>query len=230
MLNADRLQGKFIAFDGVEGCGKGSQIRLLGQALTRAGLDVAYAKDPGGTTIGDRIRHVLFDYDLSEMDVRCEALLFMASRAQLLRDVVDPALKAGKTVLCDRFVSATCAYQGAAGYDPRRVIELAPFAIDGTWPHLTIVLDLDADKGFERLGKKPSTRWKGKDVSGQVRLFHDTHGDAMEARPIEFHRRVRRMFLELPEYYPAPVVIVDADADMQTVHGRVLQTISEAGF
>lgn len=228
MLNADGLRGRFIVFDGVEGCGKGTQIRLLGEFLRQAGLSVAIAKDPGGTAIGDRIRHVLFDYDLSEMDVRCETLLFMASRAQLLREVVDPALARGISVLGDRFVSSTCAYQGAAGYDPRRVIQLAPFAIDDRWPHLTIVLDLPVDKGFERLGRKPSVRWKAKDVTGQVRLFHDTHGDAMEARPIEFHRRVREMFLELPSYYPAPVVVVDADADPRAVHERVLAAVESA--
>jgi dTMP kinase len=228
MLKADRWRGKFLVFDGIDGSGKGEQIRLLADVLTRAGLEVVLARDPGGTPIGDRIRHVLFDYDLSAMDVRCEAFLFMASRAQLLHDVVDPALAAGRTVLCDRFVSATCAYQGAAGYDPRRVIQLAPFAIDRTWPHLTLLLDLPVEEGLGRIGRKADARRRTGDAAGQVRLFSDTHTDAMEARPLEFHRRVREMFLQLPGYYPAPVAIVDAAAPVEVVHERVMEALERA--
>ncbi len=113
----ESLGGKFIVFDGPDGCGKTTQRDLLARHLEDQGLNVVTCKDPGGTEIGDRIRHILLDFDLSEMDVCCETLLFMASRAQLVGEVIDPALKQNKVVLCDRFVSATCAYQGAAGYD-----------------------------------------------------------------------------------------------------------------
>ncbi len=225
-----KLKGKFIVFDGVDGSGKGTQIRLLLEALGKAGIDSVVAKDPGGTEIGDRIRHVLLDYDLSKMDVRCEAMLFMASRAQLVHDVIGPALAAGKTVLCDRFVSATCAYQGAAGFDPKRVIELAKFAIDPTWPELTIVLDLPPEAGFERTGRTPRPRRKNGDVQGQVRLFHDTHTDAMESRPLDFHQRVRNMFLSLPEIYPRPTVIVDGSGNLSDVHQRVLEAVDRAAL
>lgn len=224
----ERLRGKFIVFDGVDGAGKGVQIGMMREGLEARGIDFVEGRDPGGTEIGDRIRHVLFDYDLSVMDVRCEALLFMASRAQLLRDVVEPALQAGKTCLCDRFVSATCAYQGAAGFDPARVIELARFAIDDRWPDLTIVLDLPPEEGFERTGRPMAGRRRTGDVHGQVRLFHDTHADAMEARPLAFHRRVRSLFLELPSYYPGPVAIVDGGGSEQEVRDRVLQAVSDA--
>jgi dTMP kinase len=224
----NKLRGKFIVFDGVDGAGKGSQIQKLAEAMDRAGVAFVRAKDPGGTEIGDRIRHVLFDYDLSTMDVRCETLLFMASRAQLVHDVIDPALSAGKACLCDRYVSATCAYQGAAGYEPGRVIELARFAIDQTWPHLTFVVDLPPEEGFERTGRRVRSRKKNGDVHGQVRLFHDTHTDAMESRPLDFHQRVRQMFLELPAYYPAPVAVIDGSGSVEQVHARVLEAIDRA--
>src|SRR6185436_4631396 len=150
-----KLSGKFIVFDGPDGSGKGTQLQLLAEKLTAAGLQVVRAKDPGGTPIGDRIRSVLLDFDLSTMDVRCETFLFMASRAQLISEVIEPALKASKVVLCDRFISSTCAYQGAAGYDPQRIIELGRLAVGNTWPQLTIILDVPPEEGFRRTGRKP---------------------------------------------------------------------------
>ncbi|MEK6642391.1 MAG: dTMP kinase [Planctomycetota bacterium] len=226
----ERIRGKFLVFDGVDGAGKGSQLQLLGESLTAAKIPWVQAKDPGGTEIGDRIRHVLLDYDLTKMDVRCEALLFMASRAQLLHDVIDPALAAGKTVLCDRFVSATCAYQGAAGYDPLRVIDLARFAIDKTWPHLTLLFDLSAEEGLDRTGRRPKSKKKNGDVHGQVRLFHDTHPDAMEHRPLDFHHKVRNMFLDLPAIYPAPITIIDGSGSVEAVQAKVMEALDRAAF
>jgi dTMP kinase len=231
-FDLSRLRGKFIVFDGVDGAGKGAQLKCLHEALVAAGQTVVMARDPGGSVIGDRIRHVLLDYDLSDMDVRCEALLFMASRAQLTREVIDPALAAGNAVLCDRFVSATCAYQGAAGYDPRRVIDLARFAIDDTWPDLTIVIDLPPDAGFSRTGRKSHTEriseQKKKGAVGHPVLFHDAHTDAMEARPLEFHQKVRQKFLELPTFYPRPVAIVDGHGSVEEVQTRVMEALARA--
>ncbi len=230
----ERLRGKFIVFDGVDGSGKGVQIRLFTAALAKAGIECVNARDPGGTEIGDRIRHVLLDYDLSEMDVRCEALLFMASRAQLAGQILEPTLREGKKCLVvDRYVSATCAYQGAAGYDPKRIVELARFAISKTWPHLTLVIDLPAEAGAGRTGRTAAAnakRRKDKDAHGQVRLFHDTHLDAMEARPLEFHQRVRELFLRLPSFYPAPVAIVDGQGSEEEVHARVMEAVAHASL
>src|SRR5207249_2165324 len=138
-----------------DGSGKSTQRARLADALQAMGLTVVQTKDPGGTVIGDRIRHVLLDYDLSDMDVRCETFLFMASRAQLVGEVVEPALKARQVVLCDRFISSTCAYQGAAGYDIPRVIEVGRYAVGDTWPDLTLILDLPVEEGFARTGRKP---------------------------------------------------------------------------
>jgi len=221
------VRGRFIVLDGLDGSGKSSHHRRLESELVAAGLSVASCRDPGGTAIGDRIRSVLLDYDLSEMDVNCEAMLFMASRAQLVTEVIRPALGAGKTVLCDRFVSSTCAYQGAAGYDPRRVIELARFAIGDCWPHVTVLLDIDPEIGFQRIGRKPHHSGKNrKKAAGESALIEGTGTDAMEARPIEFHRRVRRLFQEIHAYYPTPVISVDASADAETVYQRILEGLS----
>lgn len=230
MSIVDKLRGKFIVFDGPDGCGKGTQLSRLRDDLTSQGVEVVLGKDPGGTVIGDRIRHVLLGYDLAEMDVRCETFLFMASRAQLAGEVIEPALRAGKTVLCDRFISSTCAYQGAAGYDPRRVIEVGRYAVGETWPHLTIVLDVPVEEGFARTGRKPHHVGKNRKrhVTNQHSLFGDDRTDAMEARPIEFHRKVREGFLSLPSIYPRPVVIVDGRGEIEAVHGRVLEAIESA--
>ena len=226
----EKLRGKFIVFDGGDGSGKGAQIRLLTEAMAAQGIPFVSTRDPGGTTIGDRIRHVLLGYDLSDMDSRCEALLFMASRAQLAHEVIDPALAKGQACICDRYVSATCAYQGAAGFDPKRVITLARFAIDETWPHLTIILDVPPKTGFERTGRKTKAERKRNNAGtqGQPTLFHDVDTDAMEARPLEFHERVRELFLELPTYYPAPVAIVDGSGAMETVHARLMEALDRA--
>ena len=228
---ADRLRGRFLVLDGPDGAGKSTQHKLLEGDLLAGGLEVVSCRDPGGTVIGDRIRSILLDFDLSGMDVNCETMLFMASRAQLAAEVIRPALAAGKTVLCDRYVSSTCAYQGAAGYDPRRVIELARYALGDLWPEVTVVLDVEVEAGFTRIGRKPHHAGKKrKRASEQSTLFAGGAPDAMEARPIEFHRRVRRLFLELHEYYPRPVITVDASGDEQAVYARVLEGLGSVAL
>lgn len=224
-----RLRGKFIVLDGVDGAGKGAQLDMLEQALTAARTAHVRTRDPGGTPIGDRIRHVLLDYDLSEMDIHCETFLFMASRAQLCRDVIRPALEDNQVVLGDRFVSATCAYQGAAGYDPKRVIEVARYAIDDMWPDLTIVLDMPIDEAYKRTGRDAAPK-KPRTGQGQTLLFHDVQTDAMESRPKSFHEQVRELFLVLPDIYPSPVVIVDGTGSVEEVHQRILEAIRDAAL
>jgi len=223
----EALRGRFIVFDGPDGGGKSTQRELMAERLRAAGVAVTCCRDPGGTEIGDRIRSVLLDHDLSTMDVHCETLLFMASRAQLVGEVIRPALDRGDAVLCDRFVSSTCAYQGAAGYDPRRVIELARFAIDDLWPELTLVFDVGVEEGFERIGRKPSRSGvhRQKDA-GNATLFEDAVQDAMESRPVEFHRRVSRNFKALAEIYPTPLVVIDGSGSEQDVHARVVEALA----
>jgi dTMP kinase len=220
--------GKFIVFDGPDGSGKTTQRDLLANQLSEESVDVVVCKDPGGTVIGDRVRHILLDYDLAEMDVRCETLLFMASRAQLLGQVIEPALREGRTVLCDRFVSSTCAYQVAAGYGADRVLDLAPFAIDRTWPDLTLVFDVAAEVGLERAGRKVHHAGKNrKNDVGQHSMFDDAVPDAMEARPVAFHRKVRDAFLALSEHYPGLVKVINAERSEKEIHRDVLLILEE---
>lgn len=224
----EKLRGKFLVLDGIDGAGKGAQIERLQAGFDSCGIEYIRTRDPGGTPIGDRIRHVLLDYDLSEMDVNCETFLFMASRAQLVWDVITPALSVGTAVLGDRYVSATCAYQGAAGYDPKRTVELARFAIGDVWPHLTIILDMEPDEAVKRTNRKSPAQRKGVGGKGQTMLFHDVHTDAMESRPKEFHERVRELFLELANVYPAPVVVVNGAGSVEEVHARILDAVDHA--
>lgn len=224
---AAKLAGKFIVFDGPDGCGKTTQREMLAKHLETLGVSVVQTRDPGGTEIGDRIRDILLRYDLQKMDVRCETLLFMASRAQLATEVIDPAIAEGAVVLCDRFISSTYAYQGAAGYSHDRLIELANQAVGDTWPDLTVVLDVPVEVGFERTGRKPHHVGVQRTAKAQDqgRLFRDAAVDAMEARPLDFHRRVREIFLSLPDFYPRPVHILDGQGDPKDVHQRVVELI-----
>lgn len=197
--------GKFIVFDGPDGCGKSTQLERFASYLGSQGQQVVCTRDPGGTAIGDRVRGVLLEHDLKTMDVRCETFLFMASRAQLVSEVIEPALADNAVVLCDRFISSTYAYQGAAGYDLARLVEIGNMAIDDTWPDLTVVLDVSVEQGFARM---------------------DGKRDAMESRPREFHERVREVFLTLPTIYPKPVRIVDGAGSLDDVHARVVELMA----
>lgn len=227
---ASFARGKFIVFDGPDGAGKSTQREKLADLLRVEDIDVVCCRDPGGTEIGDRIRSVLLDHDLSKMDATCEALLFMASRAQLMTEVIRPALKSGATVLCDRFVTSTCAYQGAAGFDPKRVIELGHFVLgqDG-WPELTLVFDVDTGVGFERIGRKSHHAGKNRQrAAGEAMLIEGSQPDAMEARSAEFHRRVREHFLSVARVYPTPVYVVDGRGTPDEVFHRVLECLTRA--
>lgn len=220
------LAAKYIVIDGPDGSGKSTQIERLKAWIDSAGGAWTYAKDPGGTAIGDRIRHVLLGYDLSEMDPRCETLLFMASRAQLVAEVVRPALAAGRTVIGDRFISATCAYQVAAGFPRDEVIVLGRLAVGETWPDLTLVLDVPPEIGFERTGRKP--HHVAKRNGGQFSMFDGATADAMERRPLEFHRQVREIFRTLPTFYPRPVVVLDATKPADAVFAQVQEAVTRA--
>lgn len=136
---------------------------------------------------------------------------------QLIGEVIGPAVRAGKTVICDRFISATCAYQGAAGYDVRKIIELGRFAVGETWPQLTLILDVPAAEGLERAGRR----------QGQA---GGARHDAMESRPIEFHRRVRDIFVRLPGDYPGRVEIIDGAGMPDEVHARVMEVLRRVDF
>ncbi len=213
------LRGRFIVLDGPDGAGKTTVRQMVAEQLRAACLEVTECKDPGGTEIGDRIRSVLLDFDLTRMDVHCETLLFMASRAQLVKECIGPALETGHVVLCDRFVSSTCAYQVAAGHRLQSILDLARYAIGRTWPDLTLILDVPVEIGFERIARRIAER-----QPGQVSKPSAAH-DSMERRPVAFHEAVRQNFLQLAGQYPAPVEIMNATAALPEVVGEVLERL-----
>ena len=223
-----KFSGKFIVLDGLDGCGKTTQVKLLADYLKKQGVEVVKTHDPGGTAIGDKIRK-LVKYGSKDIDVRTEVMLFMASRAQLAADVIEPALKKGKTVLCDRYISSTCAYQGAWGYSIQKILELGRSAVGKTWPDLTVVLDLPPKKGRERTGVT-----RGKKIEGdyeQNHFFDSPTADIFDLRTLDYHRKVRRAFLNLEGIYPGIVRIIDVSIDdIETVHEKILQLISEVSF
>jgi dTMP kinase len=221
------LAGRFIVIDGPDGAGKGTQIERLAARITAAGTPCRTTRDPGGTEISNRIRHVILGYDLTGMDPTCEALLFMASRAQLVAEVVRPALAAGGAVVCDRFISATCAYQVAAGMPLDRVLALGELAVGQTWPDLTIILDVPPEVGFQRTGRTPRAAQKKTASGDQLSMFADAHVDSMERRPLDFHRQVRQNFLALPQRYPRPVRVLDANRPPDEVEADIWQAVTD---
>lgn len=204
------LAGRFVVIDGPDGAGKGTQIELLARSIRGAGIECATVRDPGDTAAGDMIRQILL-HSRTRLETATEVLLFMASRAQLVVEKIRPALAAGSAVLCDRFISATCAYQGASGAAINEIVAVGRFAVGNTWPELTIVLDVQADAGLERIANGRGTA-----------------ADAMESRSIEFHNRVRQIFLSLPGgVYPGSVRIVDGSGSVEQVNGRILAVLEE---
>lgn len=207
-----KLGGRFIVVDGPDGAGKSTQISMLAEHLLAAGLEVVKTRDPGGTAIGDKIRAILLDNDHHKMSVACETMLYMASRAQLVHEVIRAALDRGSCVLCDRFVSSTIAYQGAGGADTAAIRQVAEIATGNTWPDLTVILDLGAEEGLKRAEARAA-------AAGKL--------DRMEAKGADFHKRVREMFLEQARQDPDHFRVVDASGGAQEVQDRLRQTIKQ---
>ncbi len=231
-MNAKKFTAKFIVLDGPDGCGKTTQLGLLAEYLNKEGVEVVKAHDPGGTKIGDQIRHLLKYGAKGVMDVHTETMLFMASRAQLVAEVIKPAIEKGKTVLCDRFISSTCAYQGSSGYPLKKIIELGKFALGDVWPNLTIIIDIPTKEGLERTGRKPRQRsiTNHKDAN-QSHLFENTTPDKFDSRSLGYHRKVRKGFFMLEKEYPGVVKIIDGgNASIEKVHEKIKQVIIETDF
>ena len=201
---AEKLAGKFIVVDGPDGGGKSTQIARLADWLDRQGVSVVRAHDPGGTLIGDRVREILLDPSAKEMASQCETMLYMASRAQLVAEVIRPALADGRCVLCDRFISATIAYQGAGGVEPAKILLVGEVAVGHTCPDLTIILDIDPRAGLARVKGDP---------------------DRMEAKDLAFHRRVREGFLRQAADSPDRFAIVDGAGGISEVAKRLQEKI-----
>jgi dTMP kinase len=206
---AKRLSGRFLVIDGPDGAGKTTQAGLLAQWLRGEGAAVEVARDPGGTPIGERVRAILLDRVHEEMVVPCELMLYMASRAQLVAQVIRPALEKGACVLCDRYVSSTVAYQGAGGAEVADVREVGRVAVGGLWPDLTLLLDLPAQTGLSRLAR-------GK--------------DRVESKDFAYHSRVRELFLQQARQDKGHWAVVDAGGSAEEVQARLRQHLQEWKF
>ena len=193
--------GLFLVLDGVEGCGKSTEAKLLGERLTALGRQVQLVRDPGTTRIGEQVRGILLNPDHVEMAMRCEMLLYMAARAQLMAELIEPALAAEKVVICDRFVSSTLAYQlGGDGLSAAEIQTVAEIAIKGRWPDMTIVLDLPVERAL-----------------GRVRRAKDR----IEQRPLAYHQQVRRNYLAQAQADPHRYRVVDAMGSIEEVADAV---------
>jgi dTMP kinase len=203
------MSGLFVVLDGVEGCGKSTQSRLLAEALRVAGREVLLTHEPGGTPVGEAIRRLLLDPAYPEMTPLTEVLLFCASRAQHCEQVIAPALQAGRTVICDRFASATLAYQGFAGQVGAETVRaINGLATAGLTPALTLILDADPLLGLRR---------KFGDAAAS--------GDRIEEKSLAFHQAVRDGFLQVAALDPGRCLVIEADAPPEAVHQQVLSAV-----
>lgn len=202
-------RGAFITFEGPEGGGKSTQVSLLAARLEKAGVKVLLAREPGGTPLGEAIRRVLQHDKAGEgMDPLAEIFLFLASRAQLTRQAILPALERGEWALCDRFMDSTTAYQGyGRGCDVERIIGLNAMAAGAAVPDLTFLLDIDAGAGLLRAGQR----------NAGAGLAHDR----IERAEASFHERVRAGFLALARRWPARFRVIDASLDRREIEEQI---------
>lgn len=207
--------GIFITFEGSEGCGKSTQIQRLAATLKELGREVLVTREPGGTPVGEEIRHLLqFSKVGDSMTPECELLLFAASRAQLVQEILRPALQAGTTVIADRFMDSTTVYQGVARQiDRGQVMAINRFAVGDCVPDITFLLDLDPKVARERL------RHRSRPEQGD---------DRMERQPHAFYEAVRDGYLRLAETETRRVRVLDASQSEESIASEIRQHLSSA--
>lgn len=202
-------RGIFITFEGNDGAGKTTICKLVQQALQQQGYEVVYTREPGGSQIAESIRNILLDVNNTNMDARTEAILYAASRRQHLVEIVQPAIDAGKIVLCDRFIDSSLAYQGVGrdlGID--EIYALNQFAIDDMMPDKTIFLSVDIETGAKRMNIRGD--------KNRLDLEADT-----------FHQKVRQGYETLLTMYPERIVKVDARGEVEEVFDLTMQEIQK---
>ncbi|MBM3250022.1 MAG: dTMP kinase [Candidatus Omnitrophica bacterium] len=200
------MRGKFITFEGPEGCGKSTQSKLLYQYLKRKGLKAIYLREPGGTQVSEKIRKILLD-PKNHIASRAEMLLYMAARAQIVDGVIRPALNRGINVICDRFMDSTLAYQGyGLGIDITFIRSVGFFATGGLNPDLTILLDVPVKQGLKHRHLKR---------------------DRIEKRSLSYHNRVRRGYLKLARIEPRRLKVVEFVQGIEKVQQRIREIVTK---
>ena len=193
-------KGYFITFEGVDGCGKSTQMKLLADYMQNKGYEVVITREPGAKGLGEKIREILLHYD-GEVSSRAESFLFLADRAQNIDKIVNPAVAEGKIVLCDRHTDSTIAYQGyGRGVDIKELSDLNNIAVGGRIPDLTFVFDVDVNTSMSRVGKDK---------------------DRMESSGIEFFNNVRKGYIEIGKSEPSRVKIIDASKSIESIFAEV---------
>lgn len=201
----DNLHGKFIVLDGPEGCGKSTQLRLLAETLQSRNVPILCVRDPGTTRIGEQIRTILLNPEHAELSMRCEMLLYMAARAQMMSQIILPAMAGGKLVLSDRFVSSTLAYQaGGEGLSESDIRAVADIALQNRWPDLILLLDMPPERSFQRLNRAR---------------------DRIEQRPPAYHSQVRENYLSQARNDPVHHRVISADQPIEAVHQEILAAV-----
>lgn len=204
-----RMQGLFISMEGPDGAGKSTQIELLRGYLADKGYEIVITREPGGTVISEAIRQLILNREYAEMCPNTELLLYAAARAQLVNEVIRPALEAGKAVICDRFVESSVVYQGIArGMGIDMVYAVNEYALEGLRPQLTFFLDLDAEEGLRRKKK-------------QAEL------DRMEAAGLEFHQKVAEGYRMLAEREKERIMRISATLPEEDIHAKIVLAIEE---
>lgn len=200
-----RRRGIFITFEGPEGSGKSTQSKLLAAYLKKKGLKALCIREPGGTAAGEKIRRILLDRKNDGISPSCEMLLYMAARAQLVKEVIAPALEKGMVVICDRFLDSTLAYQGfGLGIDPVFIRRVGAFATAGIRPDMTILLDLSVSRGLRHRRQAE---------------------DRIEARALSYHVRVRKGYLKLAQEEPDRIRIVKVSREKMTTQRKIRGSI-----
>jgi dTMP kinase len=205
-------KGIFITLEGVEGAGKSTHLSYIAKQLQQAGREVVITREPGGTPLGERIREILLMHKSVAIDGMSELLLMLAARAQHIRDVITPALHNGNTVLCDRFMDSSYAYQGAGrGIPADTITQLSRAACDGLKPDLTLLFDVPV-------------------VTGLQRACRDREADRFERESFDFFQAVREAYLKIAKSDPARVKVINTDVNINVVHARIREILQEQGL
>lgn len=206
------MEGIFITMEGPDGSGKTTQIEMLKTYLESKGYDIVITREPGGTVISEAIRAIILNKEYQEMSHMTELLLYASARAQLVNQVIKPALAEGKAVICDRFVESSAVYQGIGrGLGVSTVYEVNNYALGDVKPRLTIFMDIDADEGIKR-------------------KENQTELDRMEMEDLSFHKRVVEGYRQLAQLYPERIFPVDATLPIEEIHSIIVKEVEKRFF